>query len=363
MTLLSPSADFVYGNTRLRARKGELLGEREYEALLGRDLEGILEALAGTAYRAEIEAVLAVTGANRRALHEALSRHLARALGELRAFYEGRARELVDLLLSRFDLHNLLALLRGRVRGQPAEQVLANVFPLGALGGAAAQEIARQPEPRTGGRPARRLAAARSRPRPRAGRRLAGVRAHRGTRGARARPDDAPCAPCRAGPGRCGSGRRAAARARRARARRNQRADRASPPLRPPAGRAHRVAGAPRCRPLPRRRDDRAGGARDGTAAADAGRGCREAHRSRAARGLARPAPAHRRRRRPPDSAARARGEPCALGGRSLPARRPARPSTFRSRTRSRRRTRCGTCGCSARARQEVCRRPRSVRS
>ena len=146
MTLLSPSADFVYGNTRLRARKGELLGEREYEALLGRDLEGILEELAGTAYRAEIEDVLAVTGANRRALHEALSRHLARALGELRAFYEGRARELVDLLLSRFDLHNLLALLRGRVRGQPAEEVLANVFPLGALGGAVAQEIARQPE-------------------------------------------------------------------------------------------------------------------------------------------------------------------------------------------------------------------------
>ena len=54
MTLLSASADFVYGNTRLRARKGELLGEREYEALLGRDLEGVLEELAGTAYRAEI---------------------------------------------------------------------------------------------------------------------------------------------------------------------------------------------------------------------------------------------------------------------------------------------------------------------
>jgi vacuolar-type H+-ATPase subunit C/Vma6 len=145
VTLLSPSADFVYGNTRLRARKSELLRADEYEALLGRDLEGIFESLAGAAYRPEIEAVLAVTG-DRRALHEALRRHLARALGELRAFYEGPARELVDLLLSRFDLHNLLALLRGHVRGQPPEQVLANVFPLGALGDAAAQEIARQPE-------------------------------------------------------------------------------------------------------------------------------------------------------------------------------------------------------------------------
>ena len=146
MSLLAPSADWVYGNTRLRARKTELLGAEEYEALLGRDLEGLAEALAGTAYRAEVEAALAVTGVDRRALHEALRQHLARALSELRRFYEGSALELVDLLLSRFDLHNLLALLRGRVRGRPPEEVLANVFPLGAIGDAAAQEIARQPE-------------------------------------------------------------------------------------------------------------------------------------------------------------------------------------------------------------------------
>ena len=145
MTLLSLAGDFVYGNTRLRARKGELLGAGEYELLLGRDLEAILEFLAGTAYRAEIEAALTVTD-GRRALHVALGRHLARTLGELRAFYEGRSRELVDLLLSRFDLHNLLALLRGRVRGQPPKDVLANVVSLGALGGAAGQEIARQQE-------------------------------------------------------------------------------------------------------------------------------------------------------------------------------------------------------------------------
>jgi V/A-type H+-transporting ATPase subunit C len=145
MTLLASAGDFAYGNTRLRARKGELLGAGEYEALLGRDLDAILEFLAGTAYRAEIEAALAVTD-GKRALHAALGRNLARTLGDLRPFYEERSRELVELLLSRFDLHNLLALLRGRARGQPPEQVLANVVPLGALGGAAGQEIARQQE-------------------------------------------------------------------------------------------------------------------------------------------------------------------------------------------------------------------------
>ena len=146
MSVLAPSADFVYGNTRLRARKGELLAARDYEALVGGDLEGILEKLVGTPYRPELEAALAVSGGIR-ALQEALRRHLARILTEERAFYDGRARELVDLLLSRFDLHNLLALLRGRLRGQPAEQVLVNLFPMGALRDAAAQEIARQAEP------------------------------------------------------------------------------------------------------------------------------------------------------------------------------------------------------------------------
>jgi vacuolar-type H+-ATPase subunit C/Vma6 len=100
VSVLSRSADFVFGNTRLRARKGELLDARDYEELLGRDLEGVLEALAETAYRAELEAALAVSDGTR-ALHEALRRNLARALGDLRGFYEGAARELVDLLLSR----------------------------------------------------------------------------------------------------------------------------------------------------------------------------------------------------------------------------------------------------------------------
>lgn len=145
MIQIASAADFAYGNTRLRARKGELLRPEAYEALLGRDVDAILELLADTSYRAEIEAALTFAEGTR-ALYVALGRHLARTLDELRAFYEGSTRELVDLLLSRFDLRNLLALLRGRARGKPPEQVLANVVPLGALGGPAGQEIARQPE-------------------------------------------------------------------------------------------------------------------------------------------------------------------------------------------------------------------------
>jgi len=143
VSVLALSPDFVYGNTRLRARKAQLLTEAAYDALLDRDVNGVQEALTQTAYRPELEAVLARTG-GKRALETAVRDHLARVLGEMRSFYRGRARELVDVLLARFDLHNLLTLLRGQVRGQPADLILEAVVPLGPLAHGAAEEIARR---------------------------------------------------------------------------------------------------------------------------------------------------------------------------------------------------------------------------
>ena len=141
--MLTASGDFVYGNTRLRARKAQLLTEAAYDALLDRDVSGVQEALTQTAYRPELEAALARTGGER-ALERSVRDHLARVLGEMRSFYRGRARELVDVLLARFDLQNLLTLLRGQARAQPAELILEAIVPLGPLADGAAEEIARR---------------------------------------------------------------------------------------------------------------------------------------------------------------------------------------------------------------------------
>jgi V/A-type H+/Na+-transporting ATPase subunit C len=143
VSVLTASPDFVYGNTRLRARKAQLLTEADYDALLGRDLDGVRDALTQTAYRPELEALLA-RGGGARALETAVRDHLARVLGEMRSFYRGGARELVDVLLSRFDLHNLLTLVRGRARAQPADAILRAVVPIGPLAHGPAEEIARR---------------------------------------------------------------------------------------------------------------------------------------------------------------------------------------------------------------------------
>jgi V/A-type H+/Na+-transporting ATPase subunit C len=141
----SARADFDYGNARLRVRKGALLGRSGYSHLLDGDLDGALAALADGAYAPELE-VLRGRFSGLRALHEAVRQHLARSLEEMRALYAGSARELVDLLLAKWDLHNLLTLLRGRSSGATAEETLACLVPIGALDQSAAAQAAGQAE-------------------------------------------------------------------------------------------------------------------------------------------------------------------------------------------------------------------------
>ena len=145
MRLLQPRADFNYGNARLRARKTLLLGRADYESLLGKDVDAVLGTLASTAYGPEIEGALTRFRGARR-LHEAVRVNLGRSLEEMRSFYSGKARELVDVLLSQWDLHNTIALLRGEAIRPETEDALMYVYPVGTLNDALAREIARQNE-------------------------------------------------------------------------------------------------------------------------------------------------------------------------------------------------------------------------
>lgn len=146
MTRLATRPRFEYGNTRLRARRVARLDAGQLAGLAGRDVAGMLTALADTDLHSEAEGAIARGGGARR-LHEAIRDHQARQLEQLRGFYDGAARELVDLLLARYDLHNVIALLRGVLRGGDPETTLLDIVPIGALQLSVAREIARQHEP------------------------------------------------------------------------------------------------------------------------------------------------------------------------------------------------------------------------
>lgn len=139
-----PGAGYDYGNTRVRALLGELFGARAYEEMLGRDLEALLGLLARTPYRPDVEAALPrFSGVAR--LYEALRANLGRAIRRLRDFFDGAARRAVDLLASRWDAANLVAVLRAQARRAPAEEAAALLAPAGALDEAGLRELLRQP--------------------------------------------------------------------------------------------------------------------------------------------------------------------------------------------------------------------------
>lgn len=139
-------ADFAYGNARLRARKGDLLQTADYDRLLGKDVEALTGALNATPYAPDIEAAL-TRHHGLQGLHDAIRRHLARCLEEMRSFYTDSARTLVDLLLSRFDTQNVVTLLRAHAgHPLPADEALLAVVPVGWLGEPLAREILRQHE-------------------------------------------------------------------------------------------------------------------------------------------------------------------------------------------------------------------------
>ncbi len=136
---------YGYGNARLRAMRSQLLTQADYRALLARaNFEELITALADTPYQPEIEAVL-VRMEGVRTLFEALRANLSRTLGQLRGFFEGQPLTLVNLLLRRWDRHNLLSILRGQSQEIPADLILATLVPVGQLDEVSLRELARQP--------------------------------------------------------------------------------------------------------------------------------------------------------------------------------------------------------------------------
>jgi V/A-type H+-transporting ATPase subunit C len=141
------SSAFDYGNARLRARKGRLFDQRDYQELLAKDLEGLITSLAQTDYKQDVEAAL-VRFRGLRCVQEALRTNLARTLRQAAGFYEGQARQQVDLLMTRWDRRNLLALMRAHAAPASVRQAADVTFllvPAGRLDETDLAQLAAQP--------------------------------------------------------------------------------------------------------------------------------------------------------------------------------------------------------------------------
>jgi V/A-type H+-transporting ATPase subunit C len=111
-------------------------------------VQGLITALANTAYRQAVGAALARYFAEQvglACLAEALRNDLIAGLGKVLQFFpeRGTAGELAALVLRSYDLHNVKTVLRGLARYVPADEILAGLLPVGELRAADLAELAR----------------------------------------------------------------------------------------------------------------------------------------------------------------------------------------------------------------------------
>lgn len=134
---------YEYGNTRLRAMRSRLLTRSDYVDMMGAgSLDRMLAMLADTPYSPDVEAALVrARGLDR--LDRALRSNLAGTLTRMAGFYEGRPRQLVNLLLSRWDLRNLRVLIQVAGLGIPSDATRL-VVPAGRLQESQLTELAAQ---------------------------------------------------------------------------------------------------------------------------------------------------------------------------------------------------------------------------
>jgi len=127
--------------------KSALFGARAYAELVPlQRMEDLIARLDQTIYAREIEAALA-RYAGPRVVMEACRMHLANTYRLIRGFFAADGARLVAIVLARWDLFNLTAIVRGQVARARPDEILDALVPAGVLGEQALRTLVRQADP------------------------------------------------------------------------------------------------------------------------------------------------------------------------------------------------------------------------
>jgi V/A-type H+/Na+-transporting ATPase subunit C len=141
--------DQGYINARVRGMYHSLLGPDELRSLLQKpDLEAIIAELQKTPYRSTLE-ISCIRRSGITCLEEALRLHLVRTYSKiLRMFGDSDDARYVRIVLNRWDVHNLKAILRGKNIHSPPEEIRECLVPAGTLDEATLIELLNQTDVR-----------------------------------------------------------------------------------------------------------------------------------------------------------------------------------------------------------------------
>lgn len=141
-------AGYEYGNARLRAMRSRLLSQAELNGLAeATSLAELIGLLARTSYRKAIEISL-VQSSDLESIDEALRRDFTQTVSSIRSFYSDDERELVDLFLRAYDIHNLKTVLRGLSHQSHRSEIERSLLPVGELSAVILNELLRATSPR-----------------------------------------------------------------------------------------------------------------------------------------------------------------------------------------------------------------------
>lgn len=126
------SAPYIYICTRMRVRKTTLLPREEYMRMLNMSLPEITRFIGESDYKQEIDE-LGTTFKGIDLIEVALSWNLAKEYQKILEITPGHLKTFTQAYLRRWDIQNVLTLIRGKVQGENAGKIKEVLIPAGSL--------------------------------------------------------------------------------------------------------------------------------------------------------------------------------------------------------------------------------------
>ncbi len=131
MLLKSKSSTWAYIVARVKVMRRSLIPSEEYRKLLNMTFDEIVRYLEETVYKREIDE-LAYKYSGPRLLDYALTLNLGRTYKKIQNIAFGPAKELITEFLKRWDIWNLMTILRGKLAGVSQEEIEEALVPVGS---------------------------------------------------------------------------------------------------------------------------------------------------------------------------------------------------------------------------------------
>jgi V/A-type H+-transporting ATPase subunit C len=142
-------SDYDYLNARIKGMHSNLLRREFYEQILANQgIAPLVDALLSSTYSRHIRLALerdkSVSG-----IEWGLRRNLFETFEKIRALAAPKPRLLLDIQFRRWDIQNIITIIRGKAAGLLPEEILTGVFPAGELGDVELEELAAEDNVRT----------------------------------------------------------------------------------------------------------------------------------------------------------------------------------------------------------------------